>query len=165
MVCLLSGNNSAISLLRVRKHGFVAVEGPSRPLSPLTNSTGCRPVDYPGAAWPSAAYPGFTTVALDVPTDCNASLVLVVNAKTSVAGFVQVGVLAAASGNASRYEDYRLCNSDPLRGNMLSATASWRGGSARALRVESTSEAVQLEVVVVAAKLFSLQFVCEPALQ
>lgn len=106
-------------------------------------------------------------MALNVPTDCNASLLLVVNAKTSVAGFVQVGVLAAASGNASRYENYRLCNSDPLRGNMLSATASWRGGSVRALHVESTtsSEAVQLEVVVVAAKLFSLQFVCELVLQ
>ena len=151
----------------MRKHGFVAVEGPARPLSPLTNSTGCRPVDYPSAAGPSAAYPGFTTVALNVPTDCNASLLLVVNAKTSVAGFVQVGVLAAASSNASRYENYRLCNSDPLRGNMLSATASWRGGSVRALHVESTtaSEAVQLEVVVVAAKLFSLQFVCESVLQ
>ena len=141
----------------MRKHGFVAVEGPSRPLSPLTNSTGCRPAGDPSAAGPSATYPGFTTVALNVPTDCNASLLLVVNAKTSVAGFVQVGVLAAASGNASRYENYRLCNSDPLRGNMLSATASWRGGSVRALHVESTtsSEAVQLEVVVVAAKLFS----------
>jgi hypothetical protein len=37
------GNNTAISLLRVRKHGFVAVEGPGGPLLPLTNDSGCRP--------------------------------------------------------------------------------------------------------------------------
>eukprot|EP01043_Picozoa_sp_COSAG02_P043785 COSAG02_NODE_3846_length_6153_cov_1.953089_5_plen_436_part_00 len=38
------GNRSAISLLRLRKHGFVAVEGPSRPMLPLTNTTAsCRP--------------------------------------------------------------------------------------------------------------------------
>ena len=148
------GNNSAISLLRVRKHGFVAVEGPTRPLSPLSNSSGCRPVDYPpGAAGPSDLYPGFTTVALEAPSDCSTTLLLVVNAKTSVAGFVQVGVLAA---NASSHEEYRLCNSDPLRGNMLNATASWGGGSVRAL----PGGTIQLEVVLVAAKLFSLQFVC-----
>ena len=50
----LSPPTGGISLLRVRKHGFVAVEGPSRPLLPLTNTTGCRPADYPGAAAPSA---------------------------------------------------------------------------------------------------------------
>ena len=39
------GNNSAITLLRVRKHGFVAVEGPSGPLSPLSISSGCLPAE------------------------------------------------------------------------------------------------------------------------
>ena len=103
-------------------------------------------------------------MAVPLPTDCNASLVLAVNAKTSVAGFVQVGVLAPSGGGAATYIPYRLCNADPLRGNMLSATASWGGGVARALPGNAgTAGAVQLEVVLVAAKLFSLQFRCEAA--
>ena len=162
------GNNSAITLLRVRKHGFVAVEGPSGPLSPLSNSSGCLPAEHPGAPGPAELYPGFTTVAVALPTDCNASLVIAVNAKTSVAGFVQVGVRApfgvshpAATAAAS---PFRLCNADPLRGNMLGATASWGGGAARALPGTAwTGGVVQLEVVLVAAKLFSLQFRCEAA--
>jgi hypothetical protein len=155
------GNNSAISLLRVRKHGFVAAEGPSRPLLPLVNTTGCRPkADYPSAAGPSELYPGFTTVALDVPDNCHdGHLVLVVNAKTSVAGFVQIGVIASQANNASA--QYRLCNSDPLRGNFLAATASWGGGSVRTLPTRGDDQqSVQLEVILVAAKLFSLQFKC-----
>ena len=150
------GNNSAISLLRVRKHGFVAVEGPSRPLLPLANSTGCRPKDYPSAAGPSELYPGFTTVALDMPDNCSGHLVLAVNAKTSVAGFVQIGFVSHANTTDTRY---RLCNSDPLRGNFLAATASWGGGSARTLPTGG-GHSVQLEVILVAAKLFSLQFKC-----
>ena len=150
------GNNSAISLLRVRKHGFVAVEGPSRPLLPLANSTGCRPKDYPSAAGPSELYPGFTTVALDMPNNCSGHLVLAVNAKTSVAGFVQIGFVSHANTTDTRY---RLCNSDPLRGNFLAATASWGGGSARTLPTGG-GHSVQLEVILVAAKLFSLQFKC-----
>eukprot|EP01047_Picozoa_sp_COSAG01_P122667 COSAG01_NODE_51536_length_354_cov_0.698039_1_plen_87_part_10 len=43
----LSPPTGGISLLRVRKHGFVAVEGPTSSLLPLANSTDCRPVDYP----------------------------------------------------------------------------------------------------------------------
>ena len=196
------GNNSAISLLRVRRHGFVAVEGPGGPRSPLTNSSGCRPADYPGAPGPADLYPGFTTVSVAMPTECNGSLVLAVNAKTSVAGFVQVGVRDPAptltkpggggggggahsggerapgggggrkggggggGGGGEALGPYRVCNSDPLRGNMLSATASWGGGAVRALPVGGVggpAGAVQLEVVLVAAKLFSLQFRCEPA--
>ena len=161
------GNNSAISLLRVRKHGFVAVEGPSRPLLPLTNSTGCRPAAYPSGAGPEELYPGFNTVTLPVPTGCsNGSLVLAVNAKTSVAGFVQVGVVPAnyttaliSGSEPSDDAQYRLCNSDPMRGNFLAATASWGGGSVRALH-QPQGDGVRLEVVLVAAKLFSLQFKC-----
>ena len=156
--------NGGISLLRLRKHGFVAVEGPSRPLLPLANSTGCRPKDYPSAAGPSELYPGFTTVSVDLPDDCSGRLVLAVNAKTSVAGFVQIGF---ANESASDFARYRLCNSDPLRGNFLSATASWGGGSVRTLPM-GDGQSVQLEVILVAAKLFSLQFKClapEPALK
>ena len=158
----LLGNNSAISLLRLRKHGFVAVEGPSRPLLPLTNTSGCRPIDYPSAAGPSQQYPGFTTVAIDIPDDCQGSLLLVVNAKTSVAGFVQVGIMQDQTLTASSDAKYQLCNSDPLRGNFLAATASWGGGSFRALNKSGgwQEESVRLEVVLVAAKLFSLQFQC-----
>ena len=169
------GNNSAISLLRVRKHGFVAVEGPSRPLLPLTNSTGCRPAAYPSGAGPVELYPGFTTVTVPVPADCiNGSLVLAVNAKTSVAGFVQVGVVPAANttfSGSGPHDDAAaaaaaaataLCNSDPLRGNFLAATASWGGGSVRALH-QPQGGRVRLEVVLVAAKLFSLQFQCTPS--
>jgi hypothetical protein len=36
----LSPPTGGVSLLRLRKHGFVAVEGQSRPLLPLVNSTG-----------------------------------------------------------------------------------------------------------------------------
>ena len=99
-----------------------------------------------------------------MPQGCAGSLVLVVNAKTSVAGFVQVGVLAGDDANATAARDFsghsghRLCNSDPLRGNFLAATASWGGGSVRA--VPAAGRAVRLEVVLVAAKLFSLQFQC-----
>jgi hypothetical protein len=119
-------------------------------------------------------------VVLELPTNCNGSLVLAVNAKTSVAGFVQIGVTAAnvtaANVMASvrkpssslampvataPYTRYALCNSDPLRGNFLAATASWGGGSVRTLTDGSARvQAVRLEVVLVAAKLFSLQFQC-----
>ena len=120
-----------------------------------------RAQDYPGAAGPADLYPGFTTIALAVPQGCAGSLVLVVNAKTSVAGFVQVGVLAGDGANATAahgFSEHRLCNSDPLRGNFLAATTSWGGGSVRA--VPAAGRAVRLEVVLVAAKLFSLQFQC-----
>ena len=115
---------------------------------------------------PEEMYPGFTTVELPVPTGCNGSLVLAVNAKTSVAGFVQVGVVhtgnTTTTGSVAPSDvQYRLCNSDPLRGNFLGATASWGGGSVRALH-QLQGGAVQLEVVLVAAKLFSLQFRCTP---
>ena len=154
----LSPPTGGISLLRVRKHGFVAVEGPSRPLLPLANTTGCRPKDYPSAAGPSELYPGFTTVALETPDNCSGHLVLAVNAKTSVAGFVQIGIVSQA--NSTDYSRYRLCNSDPLRGNFLAATASWGGGSARTLPSTGRGGSMQLEVILVAAKLFSLQFKC-----
>jgi sucrose-6-phosphate hydrolase SacC (GH32 family) len=155
----LSPPTGGISLLRVRKHGFVAVEGPTSSLLPLANSTDCRPVDYPSAAGPSEKYPGFTTVAMDMPVDCNGSLVLVVNAKTSVAGFVQIGFVQPANTTDYSHYMYRLCNSDPLRGNFLAATASWGGGSARTMPTRG-DHSVQLEVILVAANLFSLQFKC-----
>eukprot|EP01051_Picozoa_sp_SAG22_P002777 SAG22_NODE_127_length_18798_cov_11.748757_9_plen_361_part_00 len=156
----LSPPTGEISLLRVRKHGFVAVEGPSRPLLPLANTTGCRARDYPSAAGPSELYPGFTTVALDMPDNCRGHLILAVNAKTSVAGFVQIGFVSRA--NMTDHSRYRLCNSDPLRGNFLAATASWGGGSVRTLPTGGR-HSVQLEVILVAAKLFSLQFKCMAA--
>ena len=142
----------------MRKHGFVAVEGPSSPLLPLENTTGCPSrEEYRSAARLSELYPGFTTVAVDVPDNCRGHLVLAVNAKTSVAGFVQIGFVSPA--NTRGYSRYRLCNSDPLRGNFLAATASWGGGSARTLPTGG-EYSVQLEVILVAAKLFSLQFKC-----
>ena len=76
----------------------------------------------------------------------------------------QVGLRAAQRNATSSaagipgYARHRLCNSDPLRGNFIAATASWGGGSARAL--PGGGHAVQLEVILVAAKLFSLQFKC-----
>ena len=155
----LSPPAGGISLLRVRKHGFVAAEGPSRPRLPLTNTTGCRGTDYPSAAGPSELYPGFKTVALDLPTNCHGQLVLAVNAKTSVAGFVQIGLIFPP--NSASYSQYRLCDSDPLRGNFQAATASWGGGSTRTLPTgRPGGDRVQLEVILVAAKLFSLQFKC-----
>jgi hypothetical protein len=155
----LSPPTGGVSVLRVRKHGFVAVEGPSRPLLPLANTTGCRSKDYPSASGPSELYPGFKTVVLDVPTNCRGRLVLAVNAKTSVAGFVQVGLISPV--NSTHYSQYRLCNSDPLRGNFQAATASWGGGSTRTLPTDGPGgDHVQLEVILVAAKLFSLQFKC-----
>eukprot|EP01043_Picozoa_sp_COSAG02_P043784 COSAG02_NODE_3846_length_6153_cov_1.953089_4_plen_126_part_00 len=114
--------------------------------------------DYPSATGPADLYPGFTTVALDVPQGCTSNLL--VNAKTSVAGFVQIGVLAGDDG--ANFSEHRLCNSDPLRGNFLGATASWGGGAVRALPV--VSHTVRLEVVLVAAKLFSLQLQCSAKL-
>ena len=90
---------------------------------------------------------------------------LVVNAKSSVAGFLQIGVAAAnvthtVAEAPAPYSSTRLCDSDPLRGNFLAATASWGGGSVRALPPALHGGHVRLEVVLVAAKLFSLQFQC-----
>ena len=54
---------------------------------------------------------------------------------------------------------FAACESDPIRGNTLGAAASWGGGVRRVLS-EWSGRNVSLEVVVVAAKLFSLQFNC-----
>jgi hypothetical protein len=81
---------------------------------------------------------------------------------------------AATSETQSEPSPYRLCNSDPLRGNFMAATASWGGGSVRSVRALPTGALptakgvgqpqsqllVRFKVVLVAAKLFSLQFQC-----
>ena len=58
---------------------------------------------------------------LDFPDDCSGNVVPVANAKTSVAGFVQIGIASLANASDARH---RLCNPDPLRDILLAATVS-----------------------------------------
>ena len=76
---------------------------------------------------------------------------LYVNALSSVAGFVRTGIVGARGLDVA--------SSNAIRGNALSARATWgRGTSA----MPPGSSSVQVEVVMAAAKLYSLEFRCNP---
>ena len=113
---------------------------------------------------PLADLPSFTTVPLSVPGDrwhCEpgAALVLQANVETSVSGLVYVAVLDGASGEA--LPGMALGDADPVRGNFLRKTVSWRGnatwgGGLRGGRVA-------LRVAMADAKLYSVAWVCATA--
>merc|ERR1712224_499812 len=62
---------------------------------------------------------------------------LLINAETSVAGYVLVEVQSARSSNGSEtwqaVSGFTLQDSDPMQGNSLSAVASWGAGSMASL--------------------------------
>jgi len=113
---------------------------------------------------PLADLPSFTTVPLSVPggdsgrwhCEPGAALVLQANVETSVSGLVYVAVLDGASGEA--LPGMALGDADPVRGNFLRKTVSWRGnatwgGGLRGGRVA-------LRVAMADAKLYSVAWVC-----
>ena len=93
------------------------------------------------AAGPSELYPGFITVPLDFPDDCSGNVVPVANAKTSVAGFVQIGIasLANASPVQSGPVVWHLVGGDRQLGRRLGAEPSNRR---RAVSTACGSEAL-----------------------
>lgn len=74
---------------------------------------------------------------------------LYVNAQTSVAGFVRTGIAGAAG--------LEISSSNPIRGNALSARATWGAGTSALPKSQTTA---QVQVVMAAAKLYSLEFRC-----
>ena len=110
---------------------------------------------------PLADLPSFTTVPLSVPGDrrhCEpgAALVLQANVETSVSGLVYVAALDGASSEA--LPGMALDDADPIRGNFLRKTVSWRGNAT--WRGGLRGGRVALRVAMADAKLYSLTWVC-----
>ena len=107
-------NHSAIGLLTLRVDGFVALEAPYDFQKP----------------------PQFTTVAIDIPTDCrgaaatnssgsSAEAQLLVNMVTGVAGHIAIAVEAADGRPPPPTAHTDLAHANRLVGNAVSAVASW----------------------------------------
>ena len=85
---------------------------------------------------------------------------LLVNAVTSVVGWVRVGLLA--QGGTGPVPGMALADADPIVGNALAAAASWQGGALASLSALAGTK-VALRVAMADAKLFSLKLACAAA--
>ena len=125
-------------MLRIRKDGFVSVEGGYVFNVPLTKM------------------PQFTTVPL-LPPRCEArtALGLRMNFVSGVAGFVLAAVLDPAKGAAVK--DYSLAEADQSKGNFLGKLATWQRGQ---WQLPAGGGPIALQVVLADASLFSLELFC-----
>jgi hypothetical protein len=174
--------NSAVQRLVSRRDGFVSADGDYTTGVGLSHG-GARLND---TAMLGQLLPSVTTVPLAVPS-CSilhpsgrhdGDLELRLNVVTSVAGFVAVELRAMgqqqlqetlAAGSAiladadSALPGFALDEAVPIKGNFISRAAEWRNGdlmsTSRSLRALAGRE-VHVHVVLAAAQLFSLEFVC-----
>ena len=133
--------NTGIQVLRLRRDGFVSVD------SPYNFSGGAN----------NSLYPHLLTTELTVHADCPApqQVALAVNMVTSVAGFVAVGIVQ----NGQELAGYSLAEADRLKGNAISATATWSYGRNYALSAFSGQD-IAFKVAMADASLYSLTLTC-----
>lgn len=129
----LWSTNTAIQILRTRKHGFASIEAP---------------YDFSSSEMPS-----FTTTDVKIP-ECARDVVVRVNVETSVVGYVQVGIVGS--------DDFAMTDGDPIQGNTVDAIASWNGGRSSSLS-SIQGQTVSLEVGMRDAKLYSIEVGCVDA--
>ena len=163
-------NNTGIGLLRVRKDGFVAMESPYDFRSPAPSFT-THPIQLPGDGTGGSISSSGGNVS-SLAAECagrGQELQLVVNMITSVAGYVAVEVLAA-DGEPRQPGDarYAMSNADRLKGNAITAVASWswsEGAAGKTDRISTISgwsgRSITLRVELVDAKLFSIKVRCQ----
>ena len=135
------GNNTGIRLLHLRKDGFVSVDAP---------------YDFSGGA-NNSRYPHLVTVDVTVPAlPCPKGLVVsaAVNMKTSVAGFVAVGI----EKDGVEVAGFGLADANRLKGNAVAAKATW--GSGHASLNSLVGQQVSFRVAMADSSLYSLDFMC-----
>eukprot|EP01050_Picozoa_sp_SAG11_P010478 SAG11_NODE_1050_length_6025_cov_5.835974_2_plen_795_part_00 len=150
-------SNSAVQRLISRRDGFVSVDGDYTAgigaSAGGANLSGAKAVQ---------ALPFITTVPLTVPATCqNGHVELRLNVKTSVAGFAAVELQHVSGGKtpATPIRGFELANAAPIKGNFISRAAEWATDHHRSLNALAGSE-VQLHVVLAAAQLYSIEFLC-----
>ena len=138
------GSNTGIRVNRIRRDGFVSIDAGYHFNIPLSE------------------VPQFVVKeALSVPTRCDGEVRLRVNFKTSVVGYVLVGLeLADAGEGEGALVGYELGDANKLVGNAVSAAALWRGNTTTI--TELAGMTVLVRVAMADASLFSLNMVCEP---
>lgn len=128
-------------MLRIRRDGFVSVEG--------------------GYVFnvPLSLMPQFVTVPL-LPPSCGegTALALGMNFVSGVAGFVLAAVLDSAEGLA--VQGYSLEEADQSKGNFLDKVATWRRGH---WQLPATVGPLALRIALADASLFSLRLFCRHA--
>ena len=135
-----TGEGYQLGMLRIRRDGFVSVEG--------------------GYVFnvPLSAMPQFITVPL-LPPSCGTgtALALRMNFVSGVAGFVLAAVLDSAK---VAVRGYSLEEADQSKGNFLDKVATWRHGH---WQLPTTAGPLALQVALADASLFSLQLFCRHA--
>ena len=136
-----TGEGYQLGMLRIRRDGFVSVEGGYVFNVPLTQM------------------PQFVTVPL-LPPRCEAgtALALRMNFISGVAGFILAAVLDSAKGVA--ITGYSLEDADQSKGNYLDKVATWRRGQ---WQLPGGGGPLALQVALADASLFSLELFCRPA--
>ena len=130
------GNNTGIRLLRSRTHGFVSLNA--------------------GYVFNVQAdqMPQMTTKPVQVPSSI-AEPYLLLNIRTSSVGFALVELRPPGSGQP--LDGFSFNQSDLIRGNTLSAAASWNHGQAGSL-ASLRGKLVTVAITMADADLFSIQF-------
>ena len=150
------GLNTAIQRLVSRRDGFVSVDG---------DYTAGIGLSSGGANLTVAAVrdqlPYITTTPLRIPsTTCagvDGHIELRLNVVTSVAGFAATELLDGDS--ATPIKGFELDKSSPIKGNFISRAAEWLPRNRRSLNAFAGQE-VRVRVVLAAAQLYALEFVC-----
>ncbi len=134
-------NNTGIRVLQLRKDGFASVDAP---------------YDFSGGS-NNSLFPSLTTTEVNVPAGCPVpqKVALGVNLVTSVVGFAAVGVVQ----NGQEVPGYGLADADRLKGNAISAAASWGAGTKRSLSA-FVGQQVAFKVAMADTKLYSLTLIC-----
>jgi hypothetical protein len=128
------GNNTGIQLLHSRKHGFVSIDAPY-----IFN----QPID---------SMPQLATKPMRVPTTSGEPF-LVLNIRTSNVGFALIELRDPTSG--APLPGFMFNESDLIRGNTLSAAASWNHGEVSSLAAMQR-DMVTVAVAMADTELFSL---------
>jgi hypothetical protein len=138
------GSNTGIRVNRIRRDGFVSIDAGYHFNVPLSE------------------VPQFVAKeTLYVPTSCDGEVRLRVNFKTSVVGYVLVGLEYADAGKGEvPLVGYGLWDANKLVGNAVKAAALWRGNITTI--TELAGMTVLVRVAMVDATLFSLNMVCDP---
>jgi len=182
------GHNSAVQRLVSRRDGFVSADGDytagiglSRGGANLSNAAALGQL-LPSITTVPLAVPSCSSSSSSSSSgDGDGDVELRLNVVTSVAGFAAVelrdttghqqeeqhGPATAASAGAanasSALSGFALGEAVPIKGNFISRAAEWRQGgvmsTSRSLKALAGRE-VSVHVVLAAAQLFSLEFVC-----
>lgn len=142
------GTNLGIRMLTLRKDGFVSLDAP---------------YDF------SVPAPSFTTVALEVPSDCPSSVLkdvavgsveLLANAQVNVAGYLQAEVLVKTKeGQWAVAAGFAMKDADAMKGNSVAARLSWSKSGQHFLS-KFAGQQIKLHIAMVDVKLFSLRLAC-----